>query len=472
MLSLNRIRESENFGHSIRRSAYHFEINNSEDIKSLFKLAQSEELSIAPRGNGRSYGDASLNGGQILIDLLNMNQIINWDPEHGLITVEPGLTIEQLWKHVLGDDWWPPVVPGTMTPTIGGCLASNIHGKNNWVAGTLGEHVVEFEALLPSGEKVACSPRKNKDLFEAMIGGMGMLGIFTSITLQLKSIRSGEMDVLAWAEPNLAGMLDAIDANKTADYVVGWLDCTQGGKSLGRGQIHRADYVKFENDPDPTQSLRVDHQSLPNRIAGLIPRKLLYKLLAPLTNNLGTRLINFGRYFQARVIQHNHNFRQSLVAFSFLLDYVPNWERAYGPGGLIQFQSFVPKNRAEECFRAILEASQALALPPYLGVVKRHRPDPFLLSHSVDGFSMALDFKVTSKNRTRLLAHLNALDAIVIEHGGRFYFAKDSHLSADSVKAFLGKQTVNKFRALKATHDPHNLLQSDMYRRCFGSPHV
>ena len=62
---------------------------------------------------------------------------------------------------------------------------------------------VDSEALLPSGERIICTPEDNKDLFHAMIGGMGLLGVFTSITLQIKQIHSGQLRVLAWAKASL-----------------------------------------------------------------------------------------------------------------------------------------------------------------------------------------------------------------------------------------------------------------------------
>jgi len=296
---------------------------------------------------------------------------------------------------------------------------------------------------------------------------MGMLGIFSSITLQLKPIQSGDVEVLAWAEPNLAGMLKAVEAHEEANYVVGWMDCTKGGKALGRGQIHSARYLTADEDKDPSQTLRLDHQSLPDRIMGLVPKGMLYRFMKPFTNNPGTRLVNFGRYMQARVLQHHRTFRESLVAFSFLLDYVPNWELIYGKGGLIQYQSFLPKADAEEGFREILELTHKRGIPSYLGVLKRHRPDPFLLSHGLDGFSLALDFRVTDGNREKLLAMLAELDEIVLKYKGRFYFAKDSHLNAKTVRGYLGKKAIDQFKALKAKTDPKNILESDLYRRCF-----
>jgi decaprenylphospho-beta-D-ribofuranose 2-oxidase len=160
-------------------------------------------------------------------------------------------------------------------------------------------------------------------------------------------------------------------------------------------------------------------------------------------------------------------FRQSHAAFHFLLDYVPDWELAYGRSGLIQHQSFLPKETALEAWTEMLNLSLRRGLPSYLGVTKRHRPDDFLLTHAVDGFSLALDFKVTNGNRAGLGTLLQDFDRIVLEAGGRFYFAKNSETSPETARRFLGEATIDKFRALKKRCDPYNLLQSDLYRRIF-----
>jgi decaprenylphospho-beta-D-ribofuranose 2-oxidase len=164
-----------------------------------------------------------------------------------------------------------------------------------------------------------------------------------------------------------------------------------------------------------------------------------------------------------------HTFRQSHAAFHFLLDYVPNWELSYGRGGLIEYQSFLPKKTAFAAWTEMLALAKKRGLPSYLGVTKRHRPDEFLLTHAVDGFSLAIDFKVTNANRARLSAMLQDFDRIVLEAGGRFYFAKNSETSPETARRFLGDETIAKFRALKKRCDPNNLLKSDLYRRVFGS---
>ena len=97
-----------------------------------------------------------------------------------------------------------------MRTTLGGCLATNIHGKNNFQVGPIGEHVVEFTAMTPTGALVTCTPNKNADLFYAMISGLGMLSVFTSITLKMKRIYSGLISVDAWHVPNLSGQLSGL----------------------------------------------------------------------------------------------------------------------------------------------------------------------------------------------------------------------------------------------------------------------
>ncbi len=464
-LPLQNLARLENVGHSLRSSAWLYQPNQFDQLEELFALAQRQGLKVALRGAGRSYGDAALNSGQIVLDLRALNRVRKWNAQTGRITVDPGVTIEQLWKHVIADGWWPPVVPGTMFPTLGGCLAANVHGKNNWKAGPLGEHVIEFEALLPNGKKIKCSPRKNPDLFYSMVGGMGLLGVFTSITLQLKPISSGNLEVKAWAEPNLSGMLKAVDDYRESDYVVGWMDCTATGRRLGRGQVHAARYLSVDEDPDAERSLRLDYQVLPDRIFGVFPKDLLPLLMGPFANNLGTWGVNTAKYLANASIGNHKILRQSLVAFSFLLDYYPI--ASFGGPGFIQYQSFLPKDVAPDAYLAILRHCKRAGLPSYAGVLKRHRPDKFLLSHALDGFSLALDFRVNYGNRDRLVALAAELDKVVLAAGGRFYFAKDSTLRREEVTAYLGAKTVAQFTKLKAKVDPQNLLQSDLYRRCF-----
>jgi decaprenylphospho-beta-D-ribofuranose 2-oxidase len=466
-LPLQQLSRLDNFGHSMTTAAYLYRPTHAAQVAELFEIASKQGTSITFRGAGRSYGDAALNAGHVVVDIRRMNRILAWNPETGIITCEPGVTIEQLWKHVLEDGWWPPVVPGTMFPTLGGVLGVNIHGKNNWKKGTLGEQVLKFSALLPSGEEITCTP--DDDLFYAIISGLGMLGMITQITMQMKRIYSGNVWVDAWVEANLEGMLAAIETHKERDYDVGWIDCTAGGSRLGRGQMHAADYLTPGEDPSPAQTLRVDYQILPDLMFGVLPKSMIHLFMQPFMNNAGVWLINSAKYFMNSTLGNHKRHLQSHVAFNFLLDYVPNWEKAYGAGGLIQYQCFIPKETALDAFREIIRLGQKHRLPNYLGVLKRHRLDKFLITHAVDGFSFAQDYRVTRKNQAGLQKLTTELDQVVLEAGGKFYFAKDSTLTREKVQRYLGEARIAKFRTLKAQCDPAGVLESDLFRRCFAA---
>jgi FAD/FMN-containing dehydrogenase len=463
MLSLDQLAPVENFGHSIKTVSYLYRPSTVEQIADLFRLAQQQGLTIALRGSGKTYGDGALNAGQIVLDIRRMNRILDWNPETGVIRMEPGVTLQQIWQYTLEDGWWPPVVSGTQFPTMGGALGMNIHGKNNWKKGTLGEHVLEFDALLPTGETVTCSPARNADLFYSIIGSAGLLGVFTSITMQLKKLHSGNVRVSAWATPTLREMLTDLDQFKADyDYLVGWVDGLNGN---GRGQIHAADYLKEGEDPHPAQTLRVEYQTLPDTFFGLVPKSMMWLGMQFFMNNPGTWLVNTAKYLHSRTLEHNKQYIQSLVAFNFLLDYVPNWERSYGRDGLIQYQSFLPLETAAETYLEMLRLCQRRGTPTYLGVTKRHRPDKFLLTHAVNGYSFAMDFKVTRGNRARLQQLANDMNQMVLQAGGRFYFAKDSTLTPEVAARYLGEDTLRQLRALKERCDPHGLLQTDLFRR-------
>ena len=193
-----------------------------EAVEEAIDVARRQGRPVVFRGAGRSYGDAALATGGVVVDFSRLRSILAWDPEQGTIDVEPGVTIHDLWTRVLPDGWWPPVVPGTATVTVGGAAAMNVHGKNHWKAGCFGDHVLEFEIVLPSGERLVCDRTRNADLFHAAIGGFGMLGYFTRLRLQLKKVETGNV-VRAFLTRNLS---EALTCSKSTPKTptTAWLD--------------------------------------------------------------------------------------------------------------------------------------------------------------------------------------------------------------------------------------------------------
>ena len=438
-----------------------------DEIRQVFAAARAAGLSVGLRGGGQSYGDAALNARNVCLDLTDMNRILAWDPDRGIVVTEPGVTIQQLCRSIVGQGWWPYVVTGTMFSTLGGCAAMNVHGKNHWKVGPIGDHILDFDLLLPTGEIRRCSREENVDLFHAAIGGFGMLGCFTRLTLRVQKVPSGWLRVEPIPVRNLDEMIAVFEERKdAADYLVGWVDGFPLGAATGRGLVHRATHVSAEEDPDPRRGFGPEVQRLPGAILGLVPAQLAWRIVRPFLRDPEVRLVNAVRYHLGRLEGHRVR-RESHTRFSFLLNRMPNWQHAYGRHGLVEYQSFIPAAHAAHVFRAQIGLAHEAGVIPYMGIFKRHRPDAFLMSYAVDGFSLGLDFKLTPRNRERIRALAARLDRLVLEAGGRFYFAKDSTLTPESFAPCLAEERVRLFLAMKRACDPEGLLETDLFRRIF-----
>jgi len=402
------------------------------EVASAILDARERGMSVTARGSGLSYGDAALNQGGAVVDLTAMDRVLDFDPEQGLIRVEAGMTIAQLWQHVLPRGWWPPVVPGSMEVTLGGAVAMNVHGKNHATAGAIGRHVEAVTLVSGDGEVhdlrrgVVAQAEEglwSMDLSD-VLGAQGLTGTLVDVTLALRRVHSGFLEVEVETTDSLPATFDALDRGaREADYTVAWVDCL--GRSAGRGVLHHAWYLPPDHEL-AGEGMNPETQRLPGRIAGILPRRHAWRALRPLSNDVGIRLLNTGRYYSAR-LRGTRRYTQTHAAFHFLLDYVPGWKRAYGAGGLLQYQLFVPATGAREAFAQALHEQRRLGVPSYLGVLKRHTHEDGAAPYSVDGYSLALDFPVGRGERySRLMRLCRALDRLRARYGGRIYAAKDA----------------------------------------------
>lgn len=441
------------------------------EVSEVLADAAERGAKVALRGSGCSYGDASINTRGEVLDIGRMNRVLSFDDATGVADCEAGVTIRDLWRHALPRGYWPRVVSGTMFPTLAGAAGMNIHGKNNYKVGTIGDAILDIDVVLPTGELVTASRSNRPELFHALIGGFGMLGAITRVRIATKKIHSGDIDVCGISVANLAEMMEYVDAHTgEADYLVGWMDCFARGGAMGRGLIHHARYLAEGVDPEPERTLQLGYQELPGSILGF-PKGEVWRILRCVSNDPGMRLLNFTKHQMGKLEQRKGWYRQSHAAFNFLLDFVPNWKFAYGRGGgrgLIQYQVFLPKETALDGFTEVLRRQQARGHVSYLGVLKRHRPDDFLLTHGLDGWSLAMDFKVSATNREELWGVTDELTQIVLERGGRFYFAKDAVIGKRTVESMFDAGKLARFRELKEALDPEGMLETNLWRRAFA----
>ncbi len=128
--------------------------------------------------------------------------------------------------------WFLPVTPGTKFITVGGAVASDVHGKNHHLDGSFSSHIIEMDVLLGDGEIVTCSTEIHKDLFWATCGGMGLTGVIMRVKFDLKPIETSYISQKQVKAKNLEEVLEMFETYKHYTYSVAWIDCLKKGKSL------------------------------------------------------------------------------------------------------------------------------------------------------------------------------------------------------------------------------------------------
>lgn len=457
------------WGRTLISPAEVVEVGSIAGILRAIETSRTRGKTLVGRGSGYSYGDVALNRNNVVLDMRPMRRVLAWDPLTGVIDVEPGVTVGELCQHVASSGWWPPVIPGASEPTLGGCVAVNAHGKSNWKAGPIGEHVRELDIVLADGTVTTCGPGSNESLFRSIVGGFGLLGIMTRIRLRMEPT-ANVLHVEQFAAPQLEDVLAILDRwQERASSMVAWLDGFATGQDLGRGLVQIADALP----PSESVLLHGNEHGLTSRLFDT-SRSKLWMGMKPIARNAAFKRLNALQFMWGTINSGKGTFVPR-SRFEFFHDAVPHWNRAFG-GGIVQYQIFVPAEKSAYVFRSVLEHSQIANFPPFLAVMKRHRRDNFLLSYGVDGHSLSLDFHPGWTRLAELTEHLrNATDEHVLPAGGRFYLAKDSILMAHQIQRSLGTEAVSSFLHLKHQVDPDVLFQSDLYRRAFlgcGQPMV
>ena len=182
-------------------------------------------------GMGRSYGDVCLLQNGTLLRTPNLDRLIAFDQQTGLLRCEAGVTLAEILDFAVPRGWFLPVSPGTKYVTVGGAIANDIHGKNHHVAGTFGLHTPRFELVRSDGTPVFCSATENPDWYAATIGGMGLTGLISWAEVQLRPIVSRR---IRYRSTKFVGLEEffALSRASNQEYTVAWIDCVAQGSQV------------------------------------------------------------------------------------------------------------------------------------------------------------------------------------------------------------------------------------------------
>lgn len=440
-------------------------VRSIDDCVSAFEYCRKNGYSIALLGGGRSYGDQILNSAGVVLNLAALDRVVDWNPETGRLHIQAGARITEVLRLTLPYGWVLPSVPGSLAVTIGGAIANNVHGKDSARRGNFGCCVIELSLLTSDGECRRVTRDTDAEIFQAVIGGIGLFGIVVSAELQLVRIPSAAMEIETRISYSMETTVADLGVSEDRDYGQVWYDSFARGREVGRGFTKLAKFVGTGDHPDPDQLKK--SLAIKTRIFGIFPARLAWRLARPLFMPPAMAAVNWLYYNKARIetwvkgATKNEAFHE----FYFFHNNIPDFYSVYQPPGFIEIQALFPRHVCPGALSDLLALTNRAGLQSVLGGMKLHRADDFMISFQ-GGISITLAFPLSGCEPEKLHRGLRSIFEFIAENGGTVNLSKDERLPRDLFNVMYPKAA--RFWALKERLDPNRLFMSDMARRLFG----
>jgi FAD/FMN-containing dehydrogenase len=403
------------------------------------------------RGLGRSYGDSSLPASPdgTVVNTTLADRLLAFDADTMVLRAEAGCSLLALNRLFLPRNVFVPVTPGTQFVTLGGMVASDVHGKDHHAHGTIGRHVRALRMRVADGRIVTCSREENSDLFFATIGGMGLTGHILDVELTMRRIPSPWIQQTSQRVTDIDEFLDALAAGaKRWPYTVGWIDCLTRGRHMGRGILMAGDWAAASEaptrfpKPHPRITMPLD---LPSFVLGR------------------ATVAAFNEAFYWKHLPREMSGIVHWETFFYPLDAIGEWNRMYGKRGFTQYQCVLPTSAGRDAARRVLEILTRRGGASFLCVIKDCGPEgEGLLSFPMSGISIALDIPV--RDDTQEL--VDALNEQVLREGGRIYLTKDQFTRREHFQAM--EPRLARFQEIRRRWDPEGRIKSAQSVRLFG----
>ncbi len=419
---------------------------------SLFRTINNSER-ICIQGSGLSYAMASAANGLQTVTLNSFSRILGFDTSTGQMIVEGGARVGDVLRIATKAGWHLDILPGHPNISIAGCVAMNVHGKSQYHSGHFENAIESFKLFHPDHGEVTCSRTDRPDLFWLTIGGLGLTGVLTEITLKLTRLEGMRIERQAIAVNSLLDALAQLERLESKfTHLYSWNNLCARGSSFGTGIVYAE---RFVEPISSNQLLNIDFGDFSSHLkpATARPRMSLFNgFTAPYVNAI----------YNAKERMSSTNKSLTIGPASFPIAGKEFYFSLIGRQGFIEYQCLIPRHQCESVFNSLNSMMTKYRINPSLGSLKVFKGKRRDLCFSGDGICLAIDIPVCG--HPMLSAFLNELDQLMIEAKGLVNLAKDSRIERDVTRQMYNTG-YDDFWSKLLEYDPKRRFGSELRSR-------
>jgi FAD/FMN-containing dehydrogenase len=394
----------------------------------------------------------------LCVDSRQMARVLGFDRERGLIEAEAGIQWPKLIDYYLdaqrdaAQQWGiSQKQTGADSFTLGGSLSANVHGRGLAMKPLI-SNVESFALINSDGKTVLCSRSENSELFRVVIGGYGLFGLISRVTLRLTKrrklrrivevIRSGDAHK-RFAERIADGFLYgdfqfSID-EKSPDFLkLGVFSC----------------YQPVADDSEMTVTKRLGENDW----------------LALLALAYTDRAKGFQRYVDYYLSTNGQTYWSDTNQLSaYLPNYAQQLKEKIGgksESSLIITEIYVPREALADFLAQAAELLRSLGVLVIYGTVRLiEKDDESFLSWAKDSYACIIFNLLTIHTPAGMEASARAFRGLIdlaIARGGSYYLTYHRFATREQVTKCYPQFA--SFLALKKKYDSEERFQSDWYR--------
>ena len=430
-----------------------------EELQRAVHDARDRGLPLSVCGGRHSMGGQQFCTRGLLVDTAALTRIVDLDDERGLITVEAGIQWPELIAHLAWtaaeqrEAWGiSQKQTGADRMTLGGALASNIHGRGLRFRPIVGD-VESFELVDPNGARVKCSRTQNEELFALAIGGYGLFGPMATITLRLAKRHKVQRRVTVGCIDQLPDLFD---------------------RRLREGYEY-GDF-QFATDPGSREFLQtgvlscyrpVEYETLIREAQHHLTERDWRRLLLLAHTNKSRAFAEYARYYMATDGQIYWSDTHQLA--EYLDNYHDSLDRQLAAGAKgteMISELYVPRSRLPVFMAAVRADAIEFGYDIIYGTVRLiERDHETVLAWAREPWACVvfnLHVDHTPESIARAGDHFRRLIDRAIEQNGSYYLTY--HRWATAAQARFCHPRLVEFVERKRAYDRDGVFQSDWYR--------